>query len=73
MATVRVKVRVIRHTGTNRKRIGCPLTKHRSAWCYRLCAPMDGLGVCGRVAPHALRGRTDMAIEKYLEQRRDDE
>jgi len=73
MATVRVKVRVIRHTGTGRKRMGCPLTKNRSAWCYRLCAPVDGLGTCGRVAPHALRGRTDLAIEKYVQQRRDDE
>ena len=73
MGVVRVKVRVVRHSVVNRRQRGCPLTKNRSAWCYRLCAPVDGLGVCGRIAPHALRGRTDLAIEKYLQQRRDDE
>jgi hypothetical protein len=31
------------------------------------------MGLCGRIAPHALRGRTDLAIEKYLDQRRDNE
>ena len=70
---VRVKVRVVRPGESARRRVGCPLTKNRSAWCYRLCAPVDGLGACGRVAPHALRGRTDLAIEKYLQHRRDDE
>jgi hypothetical protein len=70
---IRVKVRVIRRSGTNRNQVGCPLTKNRSAWCYRLCPPVNGRGACGRIAPHALRGRTDLAIEKYLQQRRDDE
>jgi hypothetical protein len=73
MGVVRVRVRVVRHTGASRNRVGCPLTRNRSAWCYRLCAPEHGLGACGRVAPHALRGRTDLAIEKYLQRRRDDE
>jgi hypothetical protein len=73
MGVVRVKVRVVRHTGTARNQVGCPLTKNRSAWCYRLCAPVNGHGLCGRVAPHALRGRTDLAIESYLKRRRDDE
>jgi hypothetical protein len=30
----------------------------------RLCEPVGGLGLCGRVAPHALRGRTQMAIAR---------
>jgi hypothetical protein len=45
---------------------GCPLTKSRTNWCYRLCVPVNGLGACGRIAPHTLRGRTDLAIERYL-------
>ena len=73
MGVVRVKVRVARHSPTIRNQVGCPLTKNRSAWCYRLCAPEDGLGLCGRIAPHALRGRTDLAIENYVQRRRDDE
>ncbi|MHC4140723.1 MAG: hypothetical protein ACYSUF_02190 [Planctomycetota bacterium] len=73
MGVVRVKVRVVGRTGTARTRVGCPLTKNRSAWCYRLCAPEAGRGLCGRIAPHALRGRTDLAIEQYLQRRRDDE
>ena len=73
MGVVRVKVRVARHSPTIRNQVGCPLTKNRSAWCYRLCAPEDGFGVCGRIAPHGLRGRTDLAIENYLQRRRDDE
>jgi hypothetical protein len=46
--------------------LGCPLTRNRSAWCHRLCAPdRAGHGRCGRIAPHGLRGRTDLAIGKY--------
>jgi hypothetical protein len=73
MGIVRVKVRVARNSPTIRHQVGCPLTRNRSAWCYRLCAPEDGRGLCGRIAPHALRGRTDLAIESYQKRRRDDE
>jgi len=73
MGMVRVKVRVARNFPTIRNQVGCPLTRNRSAWCYRLCAPEDGRGLCGRIAPHALRGRTDLAIESYQKRRRDDE
>jgi len=46
--------------------LGCPLTRNRSAWCHRLCAPdKDGHGRCGRIAPHGLRGRTDLAIFRH--------
>ena len=46
--------------------LGCPLTRNRSAWCFRICTPdSDGTGQCGRVAPHGLKGRTQLAIEKH--------
>lgn len=44
-------------------RVGCPLTKNRTAWCYRMCDPSaDGRGQCGRLAPHGLTSRTQRAI-----------
>ncbi len=45
--------------------LGCPLTKSRTPWCFGLCEPVDGIGVCGRVAPHALIGRTQEAILRH--------
>lgn len=45
--------------------LGCPLTKSHALWCHGLCAPKDGIGVCGRVAPHTVQGRTQLAILKY--------
>ena len=46
--------------------LGCPLTRNRSAWCFRLCTPgEDGTGRCGRVAPHALQGRTQLSIANF--------
>jgi len=46
--------------------LGCPLTRNRSAWCFRLCSPDDdGHGHCGRIAPHGIKGRTQQGIEKY--------
>jgi acyl-coenzyme A thioesterase PaaI-like protein len=51
--------------------LGCPLTRDRSAWCFRLCIPDRlGKGRCGRVAPHGLKGRTQTAIEGHRQQRR---
>jgi hypothetical protein len=57
-----------------RKRRGRPLRTHTTmhcvmargqvGWCRGLCTPMDGLGPCGRVAPHALLGRTQSAIAR---------
>jgi hypothetical protein len=47
---------------SNRKEWGCPLTKNRSNWCYKMCAPKDGIGYCGRVAAHGILGRTQSAI-----------
>jgi len=45
--------------------LGCPLTKSHSLWCHALCVPKKGIGLCGRVAPHTVTGRTQMAILKY--------
>jgi acyl-coenzyme A thioesterase PaaI-like protein len=51
--------------------LGCPLTKDRSAWCFRLCVPdPEGKGRCGRIAPHGLAGRTQLAIEGHRRKRR---
>ena len=43
---------------------GCPLTRNLSGWCHGYCAPHEGRGICGRVAPHAVIGRTQAAIIK---------
>lgn len=46
--------------------LGCPLTRNHAAWCFRLCSPDDeGNGRCGRIAPHGLKGRTQLSIERY--------
>lgn len=45
--------------------LGCPLTHSRTQWCYALCTPKAGLGLCGRTAPHAIKGRTQRAIAEY--------
>jgi acyl-coenzyme A thioesterase PaaI-like protein len=46
--------------------LGCPLTRNRTMWCFRLCRPdTEGKGRCGRVAPHGLRSRTQLGIESY--------
>ncbi|UCG88659.1 MAG: hypothetical protein JSW71_09015 [Gemmatimonadota bacterium] len=51
--------------------LGCPLTRNRSAWCFRICIPdVEGHGNCGRVAPHGLKGRTQLAIESQNRKQR---
>lgn len=51
--------------------LGCPLTRNRTAWCFRLCVPdPKGKGHCGRIAPHGLQGRTQLAIEGHGKRRR---
>jgi hypothetical protein len=40
----------------------CAYNGHQVSWCRGLCEPIDGHGQCGRVAPHALIGRTQLAI-----------
>lgn len=52
--------------GLRNSRLGCPLTNNRTPWCYGLCTPdEDKKGYCGRISPHALKGRTSTAIEGY--------
>jgi hypothetical protein len=45
--------------------LGCPLTRSRSLWCHGICKPKKGVGLCGRVAPHAVVGRTQEAILRH--------
>ncbi len=50
--------------------LGCPLTRSRSAWCYRICNPDDnGTGHCGRVAPHSLKSSIQQGIEDFNKKR----
>jgi hypothetical protein len=43
----------------------CALNGHQVSWCRGLCEPIAGRGLCGREAPHTLRGKTQIAIERY--------
>jgi hypothetical protein len=49
--------------------LGCPLTKSRTQWCFHLCVPVEGIGPCGRVAPHSLLGPTREAILAHRKRR----
>ena len=40
----------------------CPRTANRTDRCFALCVPVAGRGECGRVAGHAILGRTQLAI-----------
>jgi hypothetical protein len=42
---------------------------HQVSWCRGLCTPVDGHGLCGRIAPHAMIGRTQAAIAAYKAER----
>jgi hypothetical protein len=42
--------------------LGCVITRHRAASCRRICVPIDGIGACGRLAPHAMVSRIQAAI-----------
>ena len=50
--------------------VRCPLAGHQVGWCRGLCEPTGERGLCGRVAPHRLQGRTQRAIAAYQERRR---
>ena len=45
--------------------IRCPANGLQVSWCRGLCQPMDGIGMCGRRAPHALIDRTQRAIAAF--------
>ncbi len=40
----------------------CVAARNQVGYCRGLCTPIDGVGPCGRVAPHALIGRTQTAL-----------
>jgi hypothetical protein len=43
---------------------------HQVGWCRGLCDPIEGRGLCGRVAPHSLQGRTQQAIAAHRARRK---
>lgn len=45
--------------------IGCTRTKNQSKWCNRMCVPIDGMGECGRFAPHAMKSNLQKAIAAH--------
>ena len=47
--------------------LSCPVNRHQVGWCRGLCTPIDGRGPCGRVAPHTLQGRHQLAMFKSNE------
>jgi len=47
----------------------CPFNGHQVSWCRGLCVPIDGSGICGRIAAHSMVDRTQTAIANYLELR----
>lgn len=50
--------------------VRCPLNGHQVGACRGLCEPSpEGDGLCGRLAPHALIGRTQAAIAAHNEQK----
>jgi len=48
--------------------LGCSVTRNKTAWCYRICPPDEnGIGRCGRIAPHSLKSAIQIGIEKHKE------
>lgn len=46
--------------------LGCNMTRNNTAWCYRICLPDEnGIGRCGRIAPHSLKSAIQLAIMKH--------
>ena len=48
----------------------CPFNGHQVGWCRCLCTPFEGHGTCGRLAPHAMIGRTQAAIAAFKAKRK---
>ena len=56
----------IRKNLRERTYLGCPMTKNRSPWCFRMCKPnADGTGFCGRLAAHGFKSRIQQGIEEF--------
>ena len=47
--------------------LACPRYGHRITWCRQICTPIGTMGDCGRLAPHAMVGKTQAAIAAYNE------
>lgn len=45
--------------------VRCKMNGHQVGWCHKLCSPVDGLGMCGRQAPHAVKSEAQIAIANY--------
>jgi hypothetical protein len=43
----------------------CPVNGHQVGPCRGLCEPIGENGLCGRLAPHRLVGRTQAAIAQH--------
>jgi hypothetical protein len=44
---------------------GCVVTKHRSKSCRAMCRPINGIGACGRIAPHSMISRIQASIAAH--------
>jgi len=49
--------------------LGCPAYGYRNTWCRQMCEPIANKGACGRLAPHAMVGKTQAAIAAFNEAR----
>jgi len=49
---------------------GCVLTHDHTRWCFGLCKPKNGVGQCGRLYPHQLKSRRQLAIREWQRRRR---
>jgi len=45
--------------------VSCPFNGHQVGWCRALCTPVAGRGACGRVAGHAIVGRTQAILAAW--------
>jgi hypothetical protein len=45
--------------------LACPRYGHRITWCRQICTPIGNKGECGRLAPHAMIGKTQAAIAAF--------
>ena len=64
------KVRNGRMVPTHRVRKCRAGGRHQVGWCLALCQPINGRGLCGRQAPHAVHGRTYFAMKASEERER---
>lgn len=49
--------------------LACPRYGHRITWCRQICTPIGSKGDCGRLAPHAMIGKTQAAIAAFKQAR----